>query len=241
MRIARSVQLYPESGTVHSYWRCHNKEYYLESPIHKELYFKCLKEALESKAVNGDVLLHSYCGMSNHAHLTNSHKNGSEKLSKGFHIAHTRFGARYNRRRNRSGKVAEGRPKTSLIEDGEHLMRTHFYVEANPIRAGICSLEKLKFYKYCSYKFYAHGIRDQFTELLTPPDWYLALGRTPRERQAKYRALFREYLSQSIRPFKDFLGYFIGSSSWKLDQIAFVKKVIKMRRNGSDYTTPNTE
>ena len=144
--------------------------------------------------------------------------------------AHGIFGSQYNRIHKRSGKVAEARPKTSLIQNTEHEMRVHFYIEANPIRAGICSPEQLKNYKFNSFRFYAYGIKDEYTKLLTLPQWYLELGSTQKERQRTYRKLFYEYLNEQSSPqwnFKNFEQAFIGSGLWRIEQERRVTRQIK--------------
>jgi putative transposase len=129
--------------------------------------------------------------------------------------AHGLFGARYNRSKDRSGKVAEGRPKTPRVQNDYHAMRLHFYIEANPIRAKFRTLENLKNYTYSSYGFYAYGIWTQFTYRLTIPAWYTNLGKTARERQRKYRKLFLAYLKESTEQEKGFfMNRAIGDVSW---------------------------
>lgn len=115
--------------------------------------------------------IHAYCSMSNHFHQVVSYKDGSHHLSFLMRQQHALFGIRYNRANKRSGKVAEGRPKTPLIQNDQHRMRVHFYVEANPIRAKIRTLSNLKDYIYSSYGFYAYGKETRFTTLLTIPEW----------------------------------------------------------------------
>ena len=191
-----------------------------------------LQESFKKQNQTKSVSIHAYCVMDNHYHQSTSYKESSNHLSKYMRYAHGLFGSRYNRWNKRSGKVAESRPKTSLIENTEHEIRVHFYIEANPIRANICKPENLKNYKFNSFKFYAYGIKDEFNSLLTIPQWYLELGRTMKERQKKYRKLFYEYLMEQseykINP-KVFEGHFIGSSLWKLAQKDFVFKQMKER------------
>jgi putative transposase len=109
-------------------------------------------------------------------------------------IAHSAFGRRLNTLLKRTGAVMNSRPSTSLIEDEAHAMKAHFYVEANPIRARICTPENLRQHPYSSFRFYAYGVKDSGTKMLTPPSWYIALGQTPEERQRRYRTLFYKYL-----------------------------------------------
>lgn len=216
MRIPRSVQLNAESASLHLMWRCHNKEYYLRPPAMKSLYMQTLSEGLKKHNL---VKIHSYCVMDNHYHQSTSYETSSEFLSQYMRYAHGLFGSRYNKIHKRSGKVAESRPKTSLIENTEHDIRVHFYIEANPIRAKLCKLENLKNYRFNSFKFYAYGIKDEYTKMLTIPNWYLELGANPKERQRKYRKLFYQYIKDQEHSYwsQKILGdFFIGSPIWKL-------------------------
>lgn len=164
--------------------------------------------------------------MDNHFHSLMNYTQESSKLSNFLRQAHSLFGARYNKIHNRSGKVAEGRPKTSLIENDEHQIRVHFYIEANPIRSGKCTELQLRAYKYSSYRFYAYGIKDEFSGTLTIPNWYLALGITAKERQAKYRTLFNKYLDKN-REYPEFFSSFIGSPIWQINTRQFVIQLVK--------------
>lgn len=223
MRISRSEQLHVDSGSVHNMWRCHNRENYLESNLMKALFLRCMKLGLDSSISAGNVLLHSYCLMTNHVHQANSYKNGHRWLSRVLHYTNFLFGMRFNRLKKRSGKVGEDRPKTPLVQDVPRLMRLQFYIEANPIRAGISSFGKLKFYKFNSYRFYAFGIVDEFTDFLTPPAWYLELGPAPKERQREYRRLFLQYLQESKDRKENYLYPFIGSTDWVENALSFVR------------------
>jgi hypothetical protein len=142
--------------------------------------------------------------------------------------AHSLFGDRYNRINSRSGKVAEDRPKTPRVQNTEHEKRVHFYIEANPIRAGIRKLENLQDFRYSTYGFYAFGKKTKFTHLITVPKWYLELGKTAAERQRKYRKLFRNYLeSTSLSNGSIFLKTYIGDPFWIKEVILQIKVIIQ--------------
>lgn len=226
MRIPRSIQLFEANGFVHKFWRCHNKERYLAKDEFKALYLDCTKKILEKPAFKEHVSISSYCAMDNHFHQMMSYSENSSWLSGFMRQVHSRFGSIYNRRNKRSGKVAEGRPKTPLIENGEHLARVQFYIEANPVAAGKMTLGMLKKYKYSSYRFYAFGVRDRYTEMITIPSWYVALGKTPKERQQKYRKLFVAYLKDKGIETENFLKAFIGTPLWIETKRSQVKGMI---------------
>lgn len=215
MRIKRSLQLWPETGNVHLYWRCHNREFYLNNENAKDLYMKSIDQSLTYKNQGDHLAIHAFCVMDNHFHQSITYKNGSANLSNFMRYAHGVFGARYNRWKKRSGKVANDRPKTPLVQNDYHARQLHFYIEANPIRAGFRKLENLKSYIYSSYGFYAYGIKTKFTDRLTIPTWYLNLGKTLRERRAKYRKLFAKYINESYKKsFASFIKSAIGDISW---------------------------
>lgn len=229
MKLSRSVILNDESGLVHTYWRCHNKEFYFKDKNSKNLYMNCLNETFQLPNTNyyGKVKIYGYCVMNNHFHKLVSYENGSQNLSNLMRRCNGKFGLIYNINNKRSGKVAESRPKTSLIQNSEHAMNVHMYIEANPLftnksskKSILLRLKTLHQNKYCSYGFYAYGIETEHSKSLTIPDWYLELGSNSKIRQLRYRKLFMEYVLKStnseIRMF-DF-KLFIGSSSWVLNQ-----------------------
>jgi hypothetical protein len=177
--------------------------------------------------------------MDNHYHQSVTYKNGSQNLSSFMRYAHGLFGARYNRGNSRSGKVAEGRPKTPRVQNEYHAMRLQFYIEANPIRAGFRTLENLKGYIYSSYGFYAYGIRTRFTHRLVIPEWYIRLGKTFRERQKKYRKLFRQYLQDEEKQDSSaFMKRAIGDVLWVE---AFVCDIRARLKVSSFFENPGDE
>lgn len=228
MRPSRSDILPQDGGTVHKFWRCHNREYYLRDSSIKALYLRSTISGLTEKKLNGEVKIQAYCVMDNHSHMVLRYTKKSKSLSDFMRMAHSQFGRIFNKRHNRSGKVANERPKTPLIQDQIHAMRVHMYVEANPIRAGICKFENLKLQKFNTFRFYAFGIVDEFTKHLDMPDWYLQLGSTPEQRQCKYRRLFYLYLKETGSQTKLWaFALFIGDQIWQLNNEIRIKKIAK--------------
>ena len=229
MRTSRFFILSQPSGIVHLFWRCHNREYLLDRPRAKGLFFQSLIFGLKHRGSFNSVKLHAFCLMSNHVHQQMSYENGVQKLSHVMRVAHGLFGRLFNNAFKRSGKVANERPKTSLIGDPVSQMKVHFYIEANPVRAGMVKLEKLRFYFWNSYRFYAYGEVDEWTSAITAPQWYLELGTTPEVRQKAYRNLFQYYLNQTVLVASQFLKRFIGTEIWVQHQELGLKKVLESR------------
>ncbi len=214
---------------MHQFWRCHNKEFYLLKSAMKSLYLHCILRAFRSHNSDGTLQIFAYAVMDNHFHSLMNYLDGSPRLSGFLRQAHALFGSKYNRLVKRSGKVAEGRPKTSVVENIEHLMRVHFYIEANPIRAGKCTARQLRHYKFSSYRFYAFGLKDEFSSMLTVPEWYLKLGSSARQRQHRYRSLFQEYLGKAVERV-DIFASFIGSPIFRLSASQVVLDLLSQRK-----------
>lgn len=215
------------------FWRCHNKEFYLENYKNKALYLNVIRKSLERNINSNNISIHSYCVMDNHFHQSISYKISYLHLSNFMRLSHGTFGLRFNKIHERSGKVAESRPKTSLIQDSKHEMRVHFYVEANPIRSKKLSLAQLKHYKFSSYRYYAYGIKDEFSTILTAPSWYLKLGKTARERQRVYRKLFLSFIGSTKSSESITNKLFIGDQSWENIQIKIMSE--KVDGNKSNF------
>jgi putative transposase len=180
-------------------WRGHNREHVLESNNEKNIYLDCMLLTLNEK-IAPFVMWHSYCLMGNHVHETGRINVGQERadsiqtLGNWMRNAHSRFGQGYNRRHQRQGKVAYDRPKTKEVDAKGGLLEVMFYGDANPVKAGMVSHPSR--YLYSSYQFYAYGKKSRFTEKLTPPPEYLALGNSSAERQRRYRELCDAYLRE---------------------------------------------
>lgn len=230
MRISRRSLLFHPNGIVHKFWRCHNRDFLMESDSTKALYLKCTEIGLKHQSSDGQIALQAYCVMNNHSHQIVRYKGGIDFLSRFMRIAHGEFGRLFNKTFKRSGKVANERPRTVVVQESLHSqMRAHIYVESNPIRARMRKFENLRQYRFSSFRFYAFGIQDEFTKLLVPPDWYLSLGKTPQERQRKYRSLFQAYLKRDETKSDVYLKRFIGDAVWCFEQIERVRELLKSK------------
>ncbi len=188
------------TGIVHKMWRGHNREHVLEIDVEKAAYLRHLKDTFTQK-IKKQVQWHSYCLMGNHTHEVNrvlsvgsklGLKAGIRTLGNWMRNGHSRFGAEYNLRHKRQGKVAYDRPKTIEVKNEQSVLRVMFYGDANPVRVGLVSHPSR--YRHSSYWFYAYGKANEHTVHLTQPPAYLALGDTPEKRQKRYRSLCDHYL-----------------------------------------------
>jgi putative transposase len=70
-----------------------------------------------------------------------------------------------------------------LVEDGDHLMRRHRYIELNPLRAAMVA--DAEHFSWSSYGSNAYG---EATLLVSPHDGYLSPSSDPTERRRAYWA-----------------------------------------------------
>jgi putative transposase len=197
-------QILADTGLFHKFWKGHNGEKILNTNKQKTQYLRslCLKKTPE---ITNNVKWYSFCIMNNHPHETGmagwdisirfSRSKGITQLGNWMRNAHSAYGMWYNQEHQRYGKVACSRPKTTQIKSHSQVLNAMFYGDANPVRAGIVTHPSK--YKWSSYNFYAHGINNEFSASLDPPDAYIALGKTPALRQKAYRSLLNLYLRKN--------------------------------------------
>lgn len=96
-----------------------------------------------------------------------------------------------NKARKSSGKLFEQSFESEPIESEEHLASCVLYINANPHRAQIraCST-----YRWSTHALHSGKKDPCIGTMITFDAWYLALGRTHRERAAEYRQRFEDYL-----------------------------------------------
>ncbi|MFC2105558.1 transposase [Candidatus Bipolaricaulota bacterium] len=82
------------------------------------------------------IRLLAYCLMPNHFHFVVQPVHGGD-LSKCMHWLLTSHARRYHNQRGTSGHVWQGRYKSFLIKEDNHLLMAMRYVERNPVRAGL--------------------------------------------------------------------------------------------------------
>jgi putative transposase len=128
--------------------------------------------------------------MSNHIHLLLRPQAGQSisRILQSLTVAHT---WRYHRRHRSVGHVWQGRFKSPLIQEDEHLLTVLRYVEANPLRAGLVA--DVKDYPWTSYA--AHGLGKADGSLTEVPVWS-GLAATEAGRQALWRRWVHEPLTE---------------------------------------------
>lgn len=210
----------------------------MQSHAEKHAYLKSIHDDYMKRCSKDDFEIYAYSVMSTHAHEVNKLKKAIRAFSEHMRRAHGKFGLRFNKRHNRLGKVAHDRPKTLQVQDDDRLKNLMFYIDCNPVRAGIISHPTdIRFKEFSSCRFYCYGEKNSYTDMLTMPEWYKKLGNTARKRQHKYRSMLDKYLVERglKRDPKMGSGYSIGGELWVEEMRKRIWRLIEeKKRTGSD-------
>ncbi len=118
---------------------------------------EALHESLRVAKGRYPFALFGYCLMSNHFHLLLKPGSGQSisRILQSLSVAHT---WRYHKRHRTSGHVWQGRFKSPVIQDDDHLLVVLRYIEANPVRASLVA--DPRDYRWSSYGQHGLGLVD---------------------------------------------------------------------------------
>jgi putative transposase len=140
-------------------------------------FLKAIADLKERKSFH----LYGYCLMSNHIHLLiQPIQESISRIVQSLLVSHTQ---RYHRFHRSGGHVWQGRFKSPVIQDEDHLLTALRYIEANPLRAKI--VERAGDYPWSSFAYHGHGSNDPLLDPLVPYD---GLGARPATRQRRWSA-----------------------------------------------------
>ena len=146
---------------------------------------------VRTASVDTGCAVHAYVFMTNHVHLlvTPNHVGSPARFMQMLSQAYARW---FNGRHGRTGTLWEGRYRSAVIDSEQYLLVCSRYIELNPVRAAMVA--RPDDYRWSS--FHANALGDD-DALLTPHPSYAALGGSPAERRAAYRALFDDALDST--------------------------------------------
>ena len=123
-------RIFQNGRTYHITHRCHNRQFNLRFSLDRDNYLRRMWEAKRRY----DVSVFDYIITSNHVHILLSAMDGGQ--ISGFMQYISSLSARdFNRRKEMTGALWEGRYRSTLIQDGIHLGRCLFYIDMNMVRA----------------------------------------------------------------------------------------------------------
>ena len=144
--MARRCRIEYPGAVYHVINRGNYRTWVFEEAPTKEAFEICLWETCE----RFNWVLHAHVVMGNHFHLAVETPEGN--LSSGMHWLQSTFSTRFNRMRSERGHVFQGRFKALLVDPSDGgLVRLCHYINLNPCRAGLCSVDELRHYRYSSF------------------------------------------------------------------------------------------
>ena len=145
-------------------------------------FLKALSDLKERKPFS----LYGYCLMPNHIHLLlRPQKTSVSRIVQSLLVSHTQ---RFHRNHGTCGHVWQGRFKSPIIQDDDHLLCVLRYIEANPVGASM--VKQAGDYRFSSFAAHATGKVDA---LVDPMPAYEALAARPATRRRRWSA----YVHQS--------------------------------------------
>jgi putative transposase len=146
-----------------------------------EAFLKAIADLKERKEFD----LYGYCLMGNHIHLLIRPRDDTiSRIVQSLLVSHTQ---RYHRFHHSGGHVWQGRFKSPVIQDDEHLLTVLRYIEANPLRAGM--VERAGEYRWSSFGNHGDGRPDSLLAAVTP---YEALAASEATRQRRWSAFVHQ-------------------------------------------------
>ena len=185
--MARLARLTLAGHAHHLIQRGLNRQPIVADDVDRE---RLLAELRECAALHR-VAVHAYVLMDNHLHLLATPAT-NEGLSRMMQSLGRRYVAAFNKRHQRSGTLWDGRFRAAPLEAAGHLLACMRFIELNPQRSGL-ALAAPEDYAWSSA---AHHLGRRRDPLVFDHALFWAMGNTPFEREAAYRA----WLEQGVAP-----------------------------------------
>lgn len=134
------------------------------------------------------VALHAYALLADRVWLLCTPAS-AQAVGRALQALGRRFSAGFNRRHQRSGSVWDGRYRATVVEGGAHLLEAMVFVDQAPVREDSMSAGSSAVWSSARQHV---GLGTEFPLTDAPAFW--ALGNTPFDRCAAYRALLEEPL-----------------------------------------------
>jgi putative transposase len=153
--------------------------------------FQAFLDALSSLKERKPFDLFGYCLLNNHFHLLiRPIETTISRIVQSLLVSHTQ---RYHKHYRSGGHVWQGRFKSPVIQNDEHVLTVLRYIEANPLRAGIVA--DLAEYRWSSYA--VHGLGET-NELVSPLVTYDELANSPAGRQRKWAEKVHQPMQEAM-------------------------------------------
>jgi len=184
----------------------------------KEKFLEYLEKAVERFS----IIIHTYCLMDNHYHLLI--ETPEPNLSVAVQWINVSYAVYFNRKRQRSGHLFQGRFKAIIIDADEYLMPLSRYIHLNPIRVKIA--ETPADYPWSSYCAFIG--KEKIPNWLETK-WLLSqFGRKKKDALRNYKSYVDEVEADSLEnPHKDVVGGLIlgdtGFVNWVKEEFLSIR------------------
>ncbi len=186
-----------------------------QTVFRKQTDFRAFLAALADLKVRKPFQLYGYCLMNNHFHLLlRATETPISRIVQSLLVSHTQ---RYHKHYRSGGHVWQGRFKSPVIQNDEHLLTVLRYIEANPLRAGL--VERAEEYPWSSYRVHGLGEADDLVDPLINYEQLAASGKARQSKWAQkvHRPLEEAALARVRRSGSSGLPY--GEPAW-VDRLA---------------------
>jgi putative transposase len=153
--------------------------------------FQAFLDALANLKERKPFDLFGYCLLNNHFHLLiRPLESTISRIVQSLLVSHTQ---RYHKHYHSGGHVWQGRFKSPIIQDDEHVLTVLRYIEANPLRAGIVT--DAADYRWSSYR--VHGLGEA-SGLISPLVTYDELSASPAVRRRKWAEKVHQPMKEAV-------------------------------------------
>lgn len=150
--------------------------------------YKIFLQWLREAAKQFKVAIHAYVLMPDHLHLLATP--GDEVgLARTMQWIGRHYVPYFNAKYGRAGTLWQGRYKAAVIDSDQYFLICSKHIELNPVRSGLVADPAE--YPWSSF---LHHVGGQPDSVITDHSLYWALGNTPFDREAAYRALMEQGL-----------------------------------------------
>lgn len=222
--MARSSRLIVPNRPHHIYQQGNNRQKIFVDDEDYALFMDWLKEASRQYRVD----IHAYSLLESRVHLlvTPADETGMARMMQwiGRHYVPC-----FNKKYGRSGTLWEGRFRTSLVEEGEWIMRCSWFIEMQPVACGLAN--RPDDYPWSSYRHHA-GI--QPSPLIRDHAVYWNLGNTPFAREMAYKGFFGHSDTRENAEMEKMLlkGWPLGSKAFLKQLEAATHRQFRMGKKG---------
>lgn len=183
-----------------------------------DAHYQYFRDALVEASDKHGLAVHAYVWMTNHIHLLATPAK-ADSISKVFQSVGRKYVQYFNFTYKRSGTLWEGRYRATVVDSERYLLTVMRYIELNPVRADMVAHPRD--YRWSSYGRNAHGETGQNVDWLAAHREYRRLGRSPEQRQAAYRQLFRAAVAKDdLQAIRD-----CTHKGWALGSTRFSEKI----------------